>query len=287
LSETVYSRATSRYRGTFVDRVPADAAARWLEDPEALCAGADPWPAGRPARTATADSAIGPVFVKHERGARRRLCWRIAWPPCARISSSRRAFEIGLRLEQEGVDAARPLAVIDGRDESFSMQEHVDARDLRHWLLDGLAGCHDDDDERGALKSAVWTALAGTIASLHRSGTRQRDLKAPNILVARQPDGAPRPTLVDLEGMGELRGGRGRRLRARARDLGRLLVSLREDAIRAAGVDDADWRKLVERYLEASRDETIGTDATWWIDRTLRWAIAKERRNRRRGRPIQ
>jgi hypothetical protein len=127
-------------------------------------------------------------------------------------------------------------------------------------------------------------ALGTAVARLHAARVRQRDLKALNILVEATARGQPRVTFVDLEGMQVLRSAPSRVVRVR--DLARLAVSLREARVRAAGVNGADWERVLRRYLEAGQGASpADEEIRWWIEKTLDWAERKEARNRRRGRP--
>ena len=70
--------------------------------------------------------------------------------------------------------------------------------------------------------------------------------------------------------------------------MARLLASLREEEVRAAGVSPEDWTFLVARYLDASQGSAPGPDElSAFVQAALRWAARKEARNRRRGRVIR
>src|SRR5690606_12698505 len=212
--------------------VPEDVAV-WLEEPEKLQAGRDRSSSGRA------------IFVKrHARSSWKRIADRIGGRP----SPSRRAFFTGLVLESAGVSAVRPLAAIESRTGglSFTILEHLDGPDLGRYLVAGLEG--SEPSERRALKSRTWRELAGLVAKLHAAGVRQRDLKAPNILVPLESSSS-RAVLVDLEGMRFV--GRLPSARARMRDLARLATSLRAPDVRDAGVERGDIEELVSLYLEA------------------------------------
>jgi tRNA A-37 threonylcarbamoyl transferase component Bud32 len=202
-----------------------------------------------------------------------------------RGSRSRRAFETGLRLLGAGVPAAVPLARIEISRlgivrAAFLLLEEAPGVELARYLADGVEVPARDPEARDRWAS-LSGALAHTTARLHAAGARQRDLKSPNILVDGSGSGTPRITLVDLEGMRLLRAPPS--LRVRARDLGRLLVSLRAAA---CGTSDAEWRDFLGAYLEAA-----GLEDRALLERlagsTLAWAERKEARNRRRGRPIE
>lgn len=276
---------TSRYRGFFVERLPEGLAKTWIAQPRALVEENRPSRAGLRSRPVTIDSPWGAVVVKHHwRGAARGVLDALVLRP----SPALRAFRLGLRLETRGVDAARPLAAIESvlPGESFLFLEKLEACDLRDYLLAKL-GALTETEARRRFKSSLWQVLGEAVAMLHSAPCRQRDLKAPNILISDTPDRKPRVTFVDLEGMRHLR-----RLPAcsiRARDLGRLAVSLQATAVEQAGIEPADWEEVIRCYLEAARasDRSLeATPAAWWIETTLSWAGRKAARNRRKGRPI-
>ena len=73
----------------------------------------------------------------------------------------------------------------------------------------------------------------------------------------------------------------------RVRDLARLLVSLRAIAQQAGWVSDEDWSLFLTCYLERATGRPPRPEELESIlGETERWARRKERRNRRRGRPL-
>jgi hypothetical protein len=257
-------------------------ASRWLEEQATWFAGRDE-AAGRRARMARlgADRAVAKREALSFASA---LLRAVAGRP----SHTRKGFEIGLRLAGAGVRAARPLGLIEERccglvRTACLILEAVDAPTLRDFLLLRLAAL--EPSGRQALKGRLWSALTTELARLHAAGVRQRDLKAPNILVAEGKDGSGgvEVTFVDLEGMALLPGPPPEELRLR--DLARLAVSLRERDVAAAGVTPEDWRTIVTRYLEAWRGAPpAGCEVDDTMARTLEWAAWKEARNRAKGR---
>lgn len=263
----------------------------------------------------------GALAKLHRRSLLRRvLATAFHWP-----SAARRAFELGLRLQAAGVRAARPIAVLEERalggvgrsalviplEEGEHLREvlthpapPLHARDGQEPRPDGSdalrspaiqsafesagaagvtgAALEDDAPQRGPL----WRALGEEVARLHLAGVRQRDLKAHNILVQEGSDGAPVVVLLDLEGMRS--GPRAPARRSRVRDLGRLLVSLREASVAGSGVGPGDWRQLLESYLEAFHGHRPAPEEVEaHLLQALHFARRKEAQQRRRGRTIR
>jgi tRNA A-37 threonylcarbamoyl transferase component Bud32 len=254
--------------------VPRVTARRWLEEEAEELLGGD--------RAFRASGEPG-AFVKPDRSAP----WkRLLRSLVGRGSKARRAFELGLELERAGVNAVRPLALIEERRagcvrRSCVLVEALEASTLRDFLLE-----RSRQEESGtvppAVRRAVLRAVAVEVARLHGAGARQRDLKAPNVLVAAR-GGRLEVTLADLEGMTLLRRAPG--LAVRARDLARLAVSLREKEIAAAGIAEEDWRGCIAAYLEAAAGAPPDAAVVErFVAATLSWAARKEERNRRRGR---
>lgn len=271
-----------RVRITCVDAVPRQTAERWLEERDAWF---EEGPV-RPRRAARARIAHGNVEAVAKRedmsGARAALRTLVGTP-----ARARRAFETGLELERRGVRAARPLALLEERRGRLARRtclvlEYVEGLDLREFILRSVETL-GPGASRERLKRRLWSAVAAEVARMHEAGARQRDLKAPNIIVSDRHGGL-RATLIDLDGMMLLGGDPSRRLRAR--DLGRLAASLRAMDVARAGVTVEDWRFLLARYLEACRVTGPG-DVDRLFDETQRWAALKEARNRRRGRVLR
>lgn len=259
---------------TCVDQVPRAVASRWLDE-HALWLGRRP-PAPR------VELEREPIAKPHQSGLVKRLLRALSGRP----ARPQRAFRIGLALARAGVRAARPLALIEERRgglvrRSCLLVEAIEAVNLRDFILSRLRQAARQDAE--VLKRRLWIAVARETARLHAARVRQRDLKAPNVLVAEGAGGRVEATLIDLEGMAFLSAPPSPAVRAR--DLARLAASLREAAVRAAGVTEDDWRFLVERYLEQIRGSPPSPEETdRFMARTLEWAARKEARNRRRGR---
>jgi serine/threonine protein kinase len=200
-----------------------------------------------------------------------------------------KAFHVGLHLESRGVSAARAVAVLQRRRwgvvrQSALFLEPAEGITLREFLLSRFAGLEEGSGKE-RLKGALLCAIAREVAALHASGVRQRDLKAPNILVAERGDRLDL-TLLDLEGMELL--GSPATLRVRLRDLARLAVSLREARVRASGIREDDWRFLVEEYFRQWRGVVPEPpEVEDFLRPAEAWARRKERRNQRRGRPIE
>ena len=212
------------------------------------------------------------LFVKlHRRSAAKALADCLA----RRASRARRGFEIGLALERARVSAVRPLACMERRlpGLSYLLLDSVDGPDLHSYLVEKLPEI-PGEAEREQLKNRLWYVLADTLAHMHAARVRQRDLKAPNVIV-RSVGSEPRTVLVDLEGMQLLQ--TLPTVKQRTRDLGRLAVSLRAPLLREAGVKPSDWELLLQLYLEACRSTFPSSgDLRDWLDTTLTWAAKKE-----------
>ena len=268
-------------RITCDSQVPRAVAERWLS--EHLDWFAVPRP--RP-HIAELTLETGGAFVKTESfSLGRSLRYEIARRP----ARAHRAFRYGLALARENVPAPRPLALIEHRPRglvrrSFLVLETVDGQMLHDFLgSSALAGAGG-----AALKEALWDALATEIAALHAAGFRQRDLKAPNILVSTDRNSDRFAVhLVDLEGMNRLQQTPPPQ-RVRIRDLARLVVSLRQlSSPEKGGVTARDLTSLITRYLEhASSTPPWPGEAAEFLAQCERWARRKERRNRRRRRPL-
>ena len=279
-----YRLVAGKRDAVFVDSVPREVATAWLERPERLFEHGPNWTDGSPARTTRVSSPVGDLFVKEQR---RKLHRAILDALVGRPTAASRAFTTGLTLAAARVNAARPVGLIQRRllGESYLLLEFVDARDLRQHLIEGLAlrenGTRTKDAD--AFKSALWKSLGQSVADLHAARVRQRDLKAPNILINDDRSAGPRTVFVDLEGMERLRVAPSRA--QRQRDLARLAASLRASAVREAGVTDDDWRRVLQAYFEA-RGAKDDDEIDRFFAETLAWAERKEDRNRREGRSV-
>ena len=236
---------------TCLEEVRRETAEKWLEEHGSWFDGGrgapDPWE-GRPHFYRIPGPDLQVLLKREARPLSRILLYALAGRP----SRTKKAFAIGLALRE----------LLLARLKSFSNRA---------------------DGER--FKERLWTAVAHEVARLHAASVRQRDLKAPNVLVKEEGDGCFTVTLLDLEGMTKLAGPPSRR--ARIRDLARLLASLREEEVRAAGVSPEDWTFLVARYLDAQGRVPSPDELSAFVQATLCWAARKEARNRRRGRVIR
>jgi len=264
--------------------IPREAAAWWLRDalPAALAA------RGRGDRLARVPgpSGSGELLAKQEWPSLQKSLLRAF---LGRPSRSMKALHIGLHLQSNGVSAARAVAALERRRwgvlrQSALILEPCRGLTLREFILSRMAGLQEGK-AKDSLRAALLGAIAREVAALHASGVRQRDLKAPNIFVAELEDRL-QLTLLDLEGMALL--GSPPSLDVRIRDLSRLGVSFRESRVLAAGIREEDWRFLVTSYLGQWRGAAPDPrDLEDFLRRALAWALRKEERNRRRGRPIE
>jgi tRNA A-37 threonylcarbamoyl transferase component Bud32 len=283
LGNETYRLAGSRYSAVFTSGVPVETAREWLASPERLFAGGPEFSGRARARTTRASTPAGELFVKNQRRPLHRALLDLL---AGRPTAAARAFATGLELAAKGVDAARPVALLERRFpvETFLLLEYVAAPDLRQFTIRGLSALSSSTARR-EFKSSLWRAVGRSVAALHSAAVRQRDLKAPNLLISHDSEGAPRLVFVDLEGMERLADLPSRR--RRTRDLARLAVSLRETSMQAAGVGEDDWTELLEVYLDACAP-VFGRDpdlSSWRAD-TVGWAHRKAARNVRRERPI-
>jgi hypothetical protein len=264
-------------------------AERWLSEHGSWFDGRrgarDPWE-GRPHFYRIPGPGLQVLAKREARPLSRVLLYCLAGRP----SRTKKAFAIGLALRENGVKAARPLAFIERTSgglvrESCLILEVADGLPLRELLLARLKS-FSDQAEGEHFKERLWIAIATEVARLHAASVRQRDLKAPNLLVNEASEGRLSVTLLDLEGMTKLAGPPSRR--ARIRDLARLLASLREEEVKAAGVSPEDWTFLVARYLDAWKGRAPGREElSAFVESTLRRAARKEARNRRRERILR
>jgi tRNA A-37 threonylcarbamoyl transferase component Bud32 len=260
---------------TFAAGVRVEDVERWLEEHGPWLAGNAAVPAGGRPSPADPVGASRLVAKARARPRARALLDAVS----GRASRLERGFRIGLALEAAGVRAARPLALLESRSglarRAVLVLERVEGVHLREFLL-----------SRRDPPRALWSALASAIAGLHAAGVRQRDLKAPNIIIREDGEGAIQTTFIDLDGMDVT--GTPPPLRVRVRDLARLAASLREDALRARGIGEADWSALVAAYLEAYAGREPGAaEVSSIVARTVAWAERKAARNRRRGRVVE
>ena len=274
-----YRIDAGRFRATCSLAIDPETARAWIvSSAEALLFSADGGP-----RVERASLGGVPVVVK--RGARS-TAGRIASALMGRPGRPARAFRIGIELLEHGVPAARPLVLLEERtfgvERSAVVLEEAPGQTLRELITEKLPAL--DPPERERMKSEALAAIATAVARLHEARFRQRDLKAPNIVIASRGSETT-ATLIDLEGMRILFGAP--TWRGRARDLGRLAASLRTPEARAAGIDDADWMMCIAAYLDACGRGGERGRARELLLRTVAWAEKKEERNRRLGRVLQ
>lgn len=265
-------------------QVPRAVAERWIVEH------ADWFSAPRPQpHIAQLALETGDAFIKTEQLS---LGRSLRYALSRRPARAGRAFRYGLALARELVPAPLPLALIEHRPQglvrrSYLVLETVTGDMLHEFLQTQTAPAGPAAGvEPATLKAALWRALARGVAALHGAGFRQRDLKAPNILV--NTDGE-RVTvhLVDLEGMNRLQQ-RPPPRRVRIRDLARLVVSLRQlTAPEKGGVTQADLIFLITEYLECAAGKPPRPDEVAdFLTQCEHWARRKEKRNRRRRRPL-
>jgi hypothetical protein len=208
------------------------------------------------------------VAVDGQRFVAKRAALRASVRLGLRADKLARAFVLGRELEDAGGPVPRPLALLelDGPPPtSCTVSPFVDAPSLARVIERGEVGAADD----------LLRRLAIAARAIHDAGFRHRDLKAPNLLVTGDATGVDERgvVVVDLDGLERVRGDASARVRVR--DLGRLAASLRTAAARDAGFGDEAVGRLLAEY-----------GAPELLERVIRWAVAKERRNAARGRPL-
>ena len=248
------------YKALFHPRLDPKRATAWLADPLALI------PEGAQAPWRGLSTCDG-LFVKY-REAGRLASLR---PPGS--DRFERAMPLGLKLEscQQPVNA--PLALIKGpgpggRPGRWLIMDAIPGRNLAQLVTEGSL----DESAR------VFGRLAGILAHFHDQGFRQRDLKAPNIMVTR----AGELLLVDLEGMVAL--GKPASWKLRAKDLGRLGASFLSQAFVQSGVGPNHWDELLRLYLGACQ-QPIGEPGPL-VEQISLYARKKVERNLASGRPL-
>ena len=207
------------------------ATADWADAVQALLAraaekGSDPF-SGRAVtlkegRTSTVrrmplDDGRQLVLKRHNRADERDLVQAILRP-----SRSMAAFRLGHALLARGIATARPAAAMDyrpgssTRDTLLATEFIAGGEPLSDWLR---------RNPPAAARHRVTWLLARLVRRMHDLDISQRDLKAPNILIAPDSGAGPRPVLIDLDG---LRVGHHVSSGRRAQNLMRLSVSLDE-----------------------------------------------------------
>jgi len=196
-------------------------------------------------------SADGRWFLKRRPGGPRRMLAALAR---------------GLELEEAGLPIPVHLAVLHtrsgpGAPHTTLITEALEALDLDEALR----------ARPPAEQAPLLDALGELVATLHDAGYRQRDLKAPNILVT----DAGALALVDLEGV--------RRSRSpfqHEKDLGRLAASFL--ALGDAVAEPQRWLASYQAHGECAtaRNRHLAK-------RVRRLAERKQTQNARRGRPLR
>lgn len=256
----------------FSERLSEDVASAWFDEP--------PLPPQRQVRSVhVQDSEVGKVVVKRDTSSPWRRLARLGSPGALR---AHRSFRLGLELEAAGLPTPRPLAIFEGHAEGqgrgvWIVLAHRKGQDLDSVLEQRKL----EPDERAQL----WGELGRVVGEMHVAGYRQRDLKAPNVLVQRTRSGDLKVALLDLEGMARTKKPTARA--TRIEDLGRLIASLRGVHAQAAGVSGTERDDLLRAYLHAFHGSVPHlAEVGEWSTLTERWALKKERRNRRRGRAL-
>lgn len=227
-------------------RVGPELSSGWLAAPDALVPGHAPPPPWRGA------SPSGSFFVKSRVGSKGHRALA-------------RSFALGLELEARGLAVPVHLALVTRAKETWLIMERLEGQDLDVALATASP----------LRLEALGQATAALIADLHRAGFRQRDLKAPNLLV--QENGPV--ALVDLEGV---RPGASPRLREK--DLGRLAASFM--VLEERGLPPRAWTRLLERYLFLLRGSAVPEGQVLALnERTRARGTAKLAAHRRHGRP--
>lgn len=267
---------------TYASSVPRELAESWLEAWSRPADQRPHWAVERRAELAAPALPGGLAVTKlEEPGALRSILQR----SLGLRGRAARAFQLGLDLESKEIPAARPLALLEERGPAWRLRAclvlaYIPGKTLREHLLEQLAS--STASSRQVLKLRLWEAIASAVARLHAAGVRQRDLKAPNIIVAGNSS-APSVHFIDLEGMRAL--GSRPTLGVRTRDLARLTTSLASEDLQGCGVNAEDTRELLRLYL-LHAEGAAPTDAAveGLLAGTGRWRDRKLARNRRHGR---
>ena len=172
------------------------------------------------------------------------------------ITEALAGFDASLELEAPEAFSAAPNA------ESTGLPHAQNSADLDR-VLPALA-----EEARAALCAQ----LGALVAELHTSGFRQRDLKAPNLLVT--PDGAL--VLLDLEGVR-----RSRSPRHFQKYLARLAASL------LAMLPQGQAHAALAQVLDAYREQAPSGMPDDLLERVLARAHRKLARNQRQKRPLR
>jgi tRNA A-37 threonylcarbamoyl transferase component Bud32 len=268
---------TAAMRGFAVHDVAKSALTKFLSDPDAPFQqpGTILLKASRSSNVAEFDLPIHdrprPVIYKRFRITSR---WD-SWVALLRRTPTIRSWIFGHGLLERCLPTARPLAMFHRHRAGLACEGYlltekiIDAADL-HQYLESLAAL-PAFERRRRLHHTI-EQIARLIRDLHQRQIAHRDLKAGNILIAKE-----RPWLIDLVGLSLHR-----RLPAQRRmqNLTRLHVS----ACQHSGLTRTDKLRFLATYLQWGLHGRAGWK-TWW--RTIETATRRKiERNRRRGRPL-
>jgi len=201
------------------------------------------------------------------------------WLGLLRPTSALRSWVYGHGLRERCLPTARPLIVFQryagGRPhEAYLLTEKIEcATELHMWVRRLLS---ESSKRRTTCLRLRVDAVARLVRELHRRGLSHRDLKAPNLLTAIDPDDH-RFWFIDLVGVR-----RHKRVsrRRRAANLARLHASFREHPL----VSRSEKLRFLRTYLNWGLRGKTGWKY-WW--RAIAEATrAKVARNLRRGRPL-
>ena len=151
-----FTRRQGAVRARLHPRCGPEEYAAWLADPGSLA----PTDAGPRWRGGSPSIKDPRWFVKRRTGRKGRRALE-------------HSLDVGLALEDAGIAACLPLAVVRTGGVTWLVSEWLDGRDLDHALAEA--------DADGRLELA--RRAGELVAELHAAGFRQRDLKAPNLLV--------------------------------------------------------------------------------------------------------
>lgn len=241
-----FERRTPGVRAWLHPRVGPELSSRWLQGVPAIAT-----PSANASRDRSSGwSADGAWFLKVRKGHARKLL---------------QALARGLELEDCGLPIPVHLGVLVSQGQTTLITEALEA------------GTTSDLDRvlpqlRGSERAALCAQLGELVAQLHTAGFRQRDLKAPNLLVTQ--DGAL--VLVDLEGVS-----RAQAPRHFLKDLGRLGASF------LAMLPEVQARADLSLVLDAYREQGPGGLPSNLFDAVLNRAQRKVARNLRLGRPLR
>lgn len=220
------------------------------------------------------DRSLPTQIVKQERKG----WWKELWASwfrepvgsrCWRLAHSLRLREIPTPKAQMLVEQRR-LGIV--AQSMLCMDQSEGARSAIEYI-DMIA--REEGETRSRRRSAL-AQLARLIRMMHDRRVTHRDLKASNIL-AREEEGLPAFTLIDLEGARTWQNVPWSR---RVQNLSRLAVSLAQSPHLKA----SDLAYMLRVYL--GREWSNESERRRWIVATCARMMQKRRRNRRRGRAV-